>query len=74
MTAWDLIDILSSKPFYVHILNMKAKPGRLPKFILVAYASMVQHASATPGIMNRTGSRLRATFRRNETMELPTLP
>lgn len=33
------MDILSSKPFFVYILNMKIKPVRSLKFMMFAYAS-----------------------------------
>lgn len=39
MNARDLTDILSWKPFYVYIVNMKAEPVNLPRFMIVAYAS-----------------------------------
>lgn len=39
MTVRGVMDVLPGKPIYIHILNMRAKPENLPKFVIVTCAS-----------------------------------
>lgn len=41
LTTPGVMDILSSKPFYVYMANLTAKPVNFPKFMTVASASNV---------------------------------